>query len=72
MSLKFHGADDSVDGMFQLGSEIMALSMEEKIKFEQGDDGLSGNLGAKTLIVPSPNDLYFVGINSPVPTLSMH
>lgn len=41
MSLKNHGVDEFVDGMFQLGSEIMALSMEEKMKFEQGDDGVS-------------------------------
>lgn len=41
MSLKNHGADESVDGMFELGSEIMALPMEEKMKFEQGDDGVS-------------------------------
>jgi hypothetical protein len=41
MSLKNHGADESVDGMFQLGSEIMALPMEEKMEFEQGDDGVS-------------------------------
>jgi hypothetical protein len=41
MSLKNHGAEESADGMFQLGSEIMALPMEEKMKFEQGDDGVS-------------------------------
>jgi hypothetical protein len=39
--LKNHGADDFVDGMFELGAETMALPMEEKMKFEQGDDGVS-------------------------------
>jgi len=39
--LKNHGADDLVDGMFELGAETMALPMEEKMKFEQGDDGMS-------------------------------
>jgi len=39
--LKNHGADDAVDGMFELGAETMALPIEEKMKFEQGDDGVS-------------------------------
>ena len=41
MSLKNHGAEEYVDRMFELGSEIMALPMEEKMEFEQGDDGVS-------------------------------
>lgn len=40
-SLKNHGLDDFVDGMFELGAETMALPMEEKMQFEQGDDGVS-------------------------------
>lgn len=40
-SLKNHGADELVDGMFSLGAEVMALPMEEKLRFEQGDDGMS-------------------------------
>lgn len=40
-SLKNHGADDYVDGMFELGVETMALPLEEKMNFEQGDDGIS-------------------------------
>ncbi|PPQ92475.1 hypothetical protein CVT25_010420 [Psilocybe cyanescens] len=39
--LKNHGADELVDGMFSLGAEVMALPMEEKLRFEQGDDGMS-------------------------------
>lgn len=27
--------------MFDMGSETMALPLEEKMKFEQGDDGMS-------------------------------
>jgi hypothetical protein len=46
----------------------MSLPMEEKMKFEQGDDGtmsLSGKL------MPSPKDLHFVGIKRSVSTPSM-
>ncbi|KAF8191254.1 hypothetical protein BJ912DRAFT_964681 [Pholiota molesta] len=39
--LKNHGADELVDGMFALGAETMALPLEERMKFEQGDDGMS-------------------------------
>ncbi|KAF8974254.1 hypothetical protein BDZ97DRAFT_1899988 [Flammula alnicola] len=39
--LKNHGADQLVDDMFALGAETMALPMNEKMKFEQGDDGMS-------------------------------
>lgn len=45
-SLKNHGADAEVEGMFATGEQTMALSLEEKMKFEQGDDGLSaGHVG---------------------------
>ena len=40
-SLKNHGADKEVQGMFEMGSETMKLPMEEKMKFEQGDGGRS-------------------------------
>lgn len=40
-SLKNHGADEAVDNMFALGEETMALPLEERMKFEQGDDGMS-------------------------------
>ncbi|ETW77509.1 hypothetical protein HETIRDRAFT_436331 [Heterobasidion irregulare TC 32-1] len=39
--LKNHGADDEVAGMFDMGAETMDLPLEEKMKFEQGDDGMS-------------------------------
>ncbi|EGN93564.1 hypothetical protein SERLA73DRAFT_78448 [Serpula lacrymans var. lacrymans S7.3] len=36
-----HGADTQVTSMFEMGAETMALSMTEKLQFEQGDDGQS-------------------------------
>ncbi|KAI0049475.1 Clavaminate synthase-like protein [Auriscalpium vulgare] len=39
--LKNHGADEEVDAMFEMGAETMALSLEEKMLFEQGDSGVS-------------------------------
>jgi len=39
--LKNHGADEEVNEMFNTGAETMALPLEEKMKFEQGDDGMS-------------------------------
>ncbi|PCH41798.1 Clavaminate synthase-like protein [Wolfiporia cocos MD-104 SS10] len=39
--LKNHGAEDEVQGMFEMGAETMALPFEEKMKFEQGDEGMS-------------------------------
>ncbi|KAJ6595200.1 hypothetical protein DFH09DRAFT_1305877 [Mycena vulgaris] len=39
--LKNHGADEEVQGMFDMAAETMALPMEEKMKYEQGDDGMS-------------------------------
>jgi len=40
-SLKNHGADQEVNDMFDMGAETMALPLEEKLKFDQGDDGRS-------------------------------
>jgi hypothetical protein len=40
-SLKNHGVDEEASGMFDMGAEIMDLPLEEKMKFEQGDDGMS-------------------------------
>ena len=40
-SLKNHGADEEVDGMFDMGADATAIPMEEKMKFEQGDTGFS-------------------------------
>ncbi|PCH44472.1 Clavaminate synthase-like protein [Wolfiporia cocos MD-104 SS10] len=39
--MKNHGADDDASEMFDMGAETMALPFEEKMKFEQGDDGMS-------------------------------
>ncbi|PCH44297.1 Clavaminate synthase-like protein [Wolfiporia cocos MD-104 SS10] len=39
--LKNHGVDNEVNAMFEMGAETMALPLEEKMKFEQGDDGMS-------------------------------
>ena len=39
--MKNHGAEHEVDEMFETGAETMRLPMEEKMRFEQGDDGLS-------------------------------
>lgn len=40
-SLKNHGADDDVDRMFEMGVETMKLPLDEKLKYEQGDEGVS-------------------------------
>jgi isopenicillin N synthase-like dioxygenase len=39
--LKNHGADEDVANMFDMGAETMDLPLEEKMKYEQGDDGFS-------------------------------
>ncbi|KAN0140119.1 Clavaminate synthase-like protein [Lactarius tabidus] len=39
--LKNHGTDAEVDAMLELGAHTMALPFEEKMKFEQGDEGSS-------------------------------
>lgn len=48
-SLKNHGADEDVAGMFDMGAETMALPLEEKMKFEQGDDGTSAGFATPDL-----------------------
>jgi hypothetical protein len=40
-SLKNHGAEEEANKMFELGAEAMQLPLEEKLKFEQGNDGAS-------------------------------
>jgi len=39
--LKNHGANLEANAMFDAGEEVMAITAEEKMKFEQGDDGFS-------------------------------
>jgi isopenicillin N synthase-like dioxygenase len=41
VSLKNHGVDEEADAMFEMGAETMRLPMEEKMKYEQGDSGMS-------------------------------
>ncbi|KAJ7190098.1 Clavaminate synthase-like protein [Mycena pura] len=45
--LKNHGVDEEVRGMFDMGAETMALPMEEKMKYEQGNEGMSFGCGYK-------------------------
>ncbi|KAG7439376.1 Clavaminate synthase-like protein [Guyanagaster necrorhizus] len=39
--LKNHGAEDEASRMFEMGEGTMRLPLEEKMKYEQGDDGRS-------------------------------
>ncbi|KAG2141049.1 hypothetical protein DEU56DRAFT_870878 [Suillus clintonianus] len=39
--LKNHGSDQEVSDMFDMGAETLSLPLEERMKFEQGDDGQS-------------------------------
>lgn len=39
--LKNHGVEDEVNGMFDMCAETMSLPLEEKMKYEQGDEGNS-------------------------------
>jgi hypothetical protein len=41
VSLKNHGVEEEADAMFEMGAETMRLPMEEKMKYEQGDSGMS-------------------------------
>jgi len=38
--LKNHGAEDEVDRMFELGRAFMELPLDEKMQYEEGDDGM--------------------------------
>ncbi|KAF9523080.1 hypothetical protein CPB83DRAFT_776057 [Crepidotus variabilis] len=39
--LKNHGAEEHATKMFAMGADVMALPLEEKMRYEQGDDGVS-------------------------------
>ncbi|KAI1781594.1 Clavaminate synthase-like protein [Ganoderma leucocontextum] len=39
--LKNHGADEDANEMFEMGAETMRLPLDEKMKYEQGDAGIS-------------------------------
>ena len=39
--MKNHGVEEEADQMCEMGAETMRLSLEEKMKYEQGDAGMS-------------------------------
>ena len=55
-SLKNHGADEEVEGMFEMGQETVALPLEEKLPFEQGDEGVSFGYVLHPRLAISPRD----------------
>jgi len=55
--LKNHGVDEDVRGMFDMGAETMALPMEEKMKYEIGNEGLSFGYKAAGTNVIDPNGM---------------
>ncbi|EJD06826.1 Clavaminate synthase-like protein [Fomitiporia mediterranea MF3/22] len=65
--LKNHGADKEVEGMFDMGAETMDLPVEEKMKFEQGDEGKSFGYKALGTIATneygSPDNVEFINIS---------
>ncbi|EIN05631.1 Clavaminate synthase-like protein [Punctularia strigosozonata HHB-11173 SS5] len=44
--LKNHGVDAEAEAMFEMGKETMALPLEEKLKYEQGESGIYKAAGA--------------------------
>ena len=64
MNLKNHGADESVYRMFpaRVGDHGFSDGREDGFRTRRMVS-LSGNLVAKTFVMPSPNDLHFEGIN---------
>ncbi|EMD39822.1 hypothetical protein CERSUDRAFT_92312 [Gelatoporia subvermispora B] len=58
--LKNHGSEHEVDEMFDVGTDIMRLPLEEKVKFEQANDGsIAGykSPGANTIDDKGTGDL---------------
>lgn len=47
LSLKNHGTNDEAERMFEIGASTMEIPLEEKMKYEQGDDGCSFGLVSK-------------------------
>jgi hypothetical protein len=56
-SLKNHEVDYEVNEMFDMGAETMALPLDEKMKFEQGNDGMS--FGFASWQIPSLSEYRF-------------
>ncbi|KAG2022360.1 thymine dioxygenase [Coprinopsis cinerea AmutBmut pab1-1] len=44
--LRNHGCSEEADRMFDLGADVMALPLSEKMKYEQGNDGASAGYKA--------------------------
>ncbi|KAF5391868.1 hypothetical protein D9757_001847 [Collybiopsis confluens] len=61
--LKNHGCDEDVEKMFEMGAETLDLPLKEKMKYEQGDGGISFGykyIGASAVDVqgtPDSNEL---------------
>ncbi|EPT03379.1 hypothetical protein FOMPIDRAFT_1116437 [Fomitopsis schrenkii] len=53
--LKNHGVDCEVNGMFDMGAETLDLPLEEKMRYEQGDNGDSFGYKAKGTIQTDAN-----------------
>ncbi|KAJ6607613.1 hypothetical protein B0H10DRAFT_1956143 [Mycena sp. CBHHK59/15] len=47
--LKNHGVEEEANGMFEMATETMGLPMVEKMKYEQGDGGMSFGPGANAV-----------------------
>ncbi|PBK65378.1 Clavaminate synthase-like protein [Armillaria solidipes] len=65
--LKNHGIEEDVSPMFEMGEETMRLPLEEKMKYEQGDDGRSfGYKVAGSGIVDAsgqPDTIEFINVS---------
>ncbi|KAJ6512521.1 Clavaminate synthase-like protein [Mycena sanguinolenta] len=56
--LKNYGIEEEVNGMFAMGAETMALPLEEKMRYEVGDEGgLFGYKAAATNVVDAKGTL---------------
>ncbi|KAH8104890.1 Clavaminate synthase-like protein [Phellopilus nigrolimitatus] len=64
--LKNHGADHEVDEMFKMGEETMGLPVNEKLKFEQGDDvqsfGYKAAGASATDEYGNPDNVEFINV----------
>ncbi|KAL6304008.1 Clavaminate synthase-like protein [Sparassis latifolia] len=55
LSLKNHGVEEEVNRMFDMGAETLGLSLSEKLKYEQGDNGDSFGYKARGTIATDVN-----------------
>lgn len=49
-SLKNHGAEQEVDALFDLGKRFMDLPLDEKLAYEEGDDGMQFGYVSRSVI----------------------